>query len=399
MHSIRPLRGLLALGIAFAWACDPTEPTQPTLEATASGSFAALGEPAPSPLVTIAGFGSALELWPYTSAALGGPAQDPVNIAFPEIDVRSIRAALMMLDGNRTSFGFPAAAPFNCTWKEAMGANQAAYATPSGWSGSAIQMECGDYGPIRFHLRLFPAGTWTTANGHFEVQVQGTNAHEVLSWELAEQLVTVDFVRSGLLASAPAPTAVITPAPTYRAINPLVYNGLPAALKGLIGGPPSSAVPVPIANDGRAILLRLAGEVRGERAVARREFILNFNQIIPKPFCVQGPLDYLRVTGPIDFSQQVVVSGSGGFMSRFHARGELELTPINPLTGVTGDPLRARVTEHDRSVVTDNVTLVSTLQIQMILPANSPASGSLRATLNIGPGASDHGTLEVSCAS
>ncbi len=55
--------------------------------------------------------------------------------------------------------------------------------------------------------------------------------------------------------------------------------------------------------------------------------------------------------------------------------------------------------EHDRSVVTDNVTLVSTLQLQVIMPVRDLASGSLRATLNIGPGGSDHGTLEVSCAS
>lgn len=282
-----------------------------------------------------------------------------------------------------------------------MGANQTGYATPSGWTGSAIQLECGDYGPVRFHLRLFSAGDWTIANGHFEVQVQGTNAHEVLSWELAKQLVTPDIVRSRVLGAAPASTGLITPAPTYRTINPTIYNLLPAALRFLVTGNPSTVTaPVPIANDGRATIFRFARDVQGERSVARREFVLNFNQTIPKPFCVRSPYDYLRVTGPIDFSQQVVVSGSGNFISRFHARGQLQLIPVNPLTGaVVGDALTARVMEHDRSVVTDQVTLVAALQLQVILPVKDLASGSMRATLHVGPGGSDHDELVISCAS
>ncbi len=70
--------------------------------------------------------------------------------------LRPVRVALMMLDGNRTAYGFPPVAPFNCRWKEAMGANQTGYAMPSGSTASALQLECGDYGPVRFHLRLFP---------------------------------------------------------------------------------------------------------------------------------------------------------------------------------------------------------------------------------------------------
>ncbi|MSR19703.1 MAG: hypothetical protein EXR91_01805 [Gemmatimonadetes bacterium] len=396
------LRGLLVASLLQTAACDLTEPTAPgaALSVQPDMALASLTDPAPSPLVNVSGGSSSLEFWPYTGTALGGPPSDPMNLVFPDVDIRSVRAALMMLDGNRTAYGFPAVAPFNCTWKEAMGANQTGYATPSGWTGSAIQLECGDYGPVRFHLRLFSAGDWTIANGHFEVQVQGTNAHEVLSWELAKQLVTVDMVRSGVLGAAPAPTGLITPTPTYRTINPSIYNLLPAALKTLTGGPSTATAPVPIANDGRAMILRFAGDVQGERSVAKREFVLNFNQTIPKPFCVRSPYDYLRVTGPIDFSQQVVVSGSGNFISRFHARGQLQLIPVNPLTGaVGGDTLTARVMEHDRSVVTDQVTLVAALQLQVILPVKDLASGSMRATLHVGPGGSDHDELVISCAS
>lgn len=395
-HSI--LWTLAGVCLVSTLGCDITDPPTVAEPSSVQASAAVTEVPAPAGLVTVASGGSSLELWPFTATTLGAPASDPVNLLLPGVDVRTVRAALLMLDGDRSAFG-PLAA-FDCTWKEAMGANQAAYATPSGWTGSAIQLECGDYGPVRFHVRAFPTGDWTIANAHFEVQITGTNEHEVLSWELAEQLVAADLVRAGVLESPPAPSAVITPAPTYREINPLVYNGLPAQLKALIAGPDVAVDPVPIANDGHATILAFEGSVTGERSVARREFVLEFDQTIPKPFCVQGPFDYLSVSGPIYFSQSVVVSGSGNFMSRFHARGGLELTPINPLTGeVTGETLMARVAEQDRSVVTDAVTLASSLQLQLILPVRDPASGSLRATLHVGPGGSDHATLEISCAS
>jgi hypothetical protein len=304
----------------------------------------------------------------------------------------------MMLDGDRSAFG-PLAA-FDCTWKDAMGAQQAAYATGPGWEGSAIQLECGDYGPVRFHIRLFQLGDWAVGGAHFEVQIPGTNEHEVLSWELAEALVAADLVRTGALGAAPAASPVFTPTPTYRAINPLVYNGLPPSLKAVTGGPAgSTATPVPLANDGRAAILPFAGAAKGERGVVRREFVLEFNQTIPKPFCVQSPLDYLQVTGPIHFSQYVVEAGSGNLRSKFQARGRLSLVPVNPLSGETGEPMEAQVLEQHRSVVTDAHTLVSSLRLQMILPTSDPRGGRLMMTLNVGPGASDHDSLSVSCGS
>lgn len=126
--------------------------------------------------------------------------------------------------------------------------------------------------------------------------------------------------------------------------------------------------------------------------------MLDFDQTIPKPFCIQSPLDWLIVKGPIDFDQQVVVSGSGNFVSRFHAKGRLELIPVNVLTRETDESLEARVMEQDHNVVTDRVTLVSTLQMQVIF-GNGPDSGRLMATLNVGPGASDHAGLEITCGS
>ena len=391
---------LLLIGAsACADESDPVGPVVPVADVAAAKAPA----PVPSPVVAVTFGDRSLELWPYTGTDLTGTASDPINVLFPGAGTRDIRAALLTLDGDRTAFGMPAAPPFDCTWKEAVGSNQTSWAAPVDWTGSAIQLECGDFDPVRFHLRLFPAGGWTIANAHFEVLIPGTNDHEVLSWELAEGVVTVDLLRSGLLDPvAPiSATQPINPSPSYRTIRTIVYNGLPPELRALVSGSPAPATePVPILTDGTATVLNLAGEVSSDETVTVRESVLEFGQIIPKPFCASGPFDYIRVEGPIRFRQQVVVTPSGNFLSHFHARGRLELTPVNPLTGEpVGAPYVAKVAERYRNMVTDHVTMVSNFRLQILLQPSAGFGGRLQADLRIGPGTSDSSGLSVTCGS
>jgi hypothetical protein len=46
-----------------------------------------------------------------------------------------------------------------------MGAVQTSYAASSGWTGSAVQLQCGSYASLRFHLRLFEMGGQTLGAG------------------------------------------------------------------------------------------------------------------------------------------------------------------------------------------------------------------------------------------
>ena len=349
------LRALIALVTLASCADQPTAP-----EAVMAPQSHVGAATTPEPVVSIAHGTWQLELWPFTSAAIAGAASDPINVVFPNRDPRAVRASLLFLNGDRTAYGMPSAPPFNCVWKDAVGGAQVTYTNASGWSGSDVQLECGEYAPMRFHLRLFTAGTSTIANGHFEVIVPGTNQHEVLSWELAERLVTVDFIRSGLLATM-AVTQPINPTPTFRGINPLIYNGLPLPLRALIGGPLENVTaPVGIRTDGRASIFALATTPEQQPLLVRREFTIQFNQIIPKPFCASGPFDYLLVQGPVDVRQMIHAASSGHYMSRYHATGSLELTPVNPLTRQPiGETFRAQVNDIYRNIITDNVTLTS----------------------------------------
>jgi len=341
--------------------------------------------------------------WPFLGTSLSGAPQDPINLLFAgQSDPRAIRAALLMLDGNRTAFGFPNAFPFNCTWQDAIGDVEIAYATGAGWLGAAVQLACGGYGPLRFHLRLADAGAWTLANGHFELLIPGTTEHQVLSWELAEQLVMVDLLRTGLLdPSLPLfPTDQINPAP-FRDIPAVIYNGLPLELRGAIGGPLGDVTDaVPIGTDGHAMVLNVAGQGDGKSDVARQDFVIAFNQVIPKPFCASGSFDYLYVQGPVRLRQQVVLTPAGQYVSQFHADGHLDITPVNPLTDPPtpiGNTYRALVVERHTGIITDDVTLTSSFQLRILIPPSAPFRGRLQVNLQVGPGGSIRSELSLSC--
>lgn len=153
-----------------------------------------------------------------------------MNLVFAgDVDILSLRAALTGLDGDRNAFGFPNAFPFNCTWTDASGGVQTVWTDGDGWVGNPVQLQCGSYDPIRFHVRLFPAGDWVVGAAHMDLLIPNTPQHQVISWELARQIVTVDFLRSGLLDSTVPVTVTqqISPAPAYREIPAVIYDGLP----------------------------------------------------------------------------------------------------------------------------------------------------------------------------
>ena len=351
-----------------------------------------------SPLATITVNGGTTEILPYLTDDLETP-QDPVNLVFTGVaDPREIRNALLGLDGSRGA-PFPPVFPFTCTWSDAIGGLMAGYGEREGWGGTAIQLQCGTYGPIRFHLRLVKLGGLTIGNAHFELLIPGTTDHQVLSWELAEQLVTYDLARTGLLGAAPSATAAITAAPAHRAIPAVIYNLLPADLRLLIGGPAGNVtVDVGIANDGHATGFLLAGRAPAIAAETSRREVIQFNQLIPKPFCPAGPFDYLLVQGPVTLEQEVRTGIGGEVRQTFRAQGSLEALPIDAATGIPqGQAFRAEVSERQDSRAGDDGGEVSGNQHQRLLPASLDGAGSLSVTLKVAPGRDPAFDRTVSC--
>jgi len=407
--------GLITLGVLLVGlivgGCEnssqPLQPIQPQesldkeLESLEQSACPPANAPAPSPLVSV-GIGAAtLELWPYTGVNFSGAPQDPINVIFfGKADPRDIRTALLSLDGDRTAVGMPDAPPFNQTWQDAIGDVQSGYGGPDGWTGSVIQLSCGDYSEPRFHIRLFQVGDWTVANVHFEILIPGTTDHQVLSWELAEQFVVADFMRSGLLDGAVplVPTSQINDSP-FRTIPTFIYNELPVELRALIDGPLGDVTEdVGIPTDGHAMILNVARTVARIPGVFQQNFVLEFGQVIPKPFCSAGPMDYLYVEGPVHMQQTVRLTEGGTFTMSFKAEGDLTVTPVNPITGEpVGEPMEAFAFQRHSSQMNNAQFSAAGVLFQRIGDYGEPSSGALFTRLRINSNGCDGYQAKTRC--
>jgi hypothetical protein len=399
MYSLpRMSRATVTAAIMFlALGCD-TDSFDPQSDGSTTTSFSVA--PAPALQVQLPVTGGSLSIWPYTGTDFSGTPQDPINLVFAgKSDPRSIRTALMALDGNRTALGMPASYPFNCTWSDAIGDLQTGYNSAAQWVGSAVQLACGTYGTVRFHIRLFEGGSTTLGNAHFEVLIPGTADHQVLSWELAERLVQIDFVRSGLLdpANPLANTGSINDSP-FRQIPEPIYNGLTPELKALIGGPAGSvASPVSIGTDGRATVFNLAANPSDGPRGSEQSLVLEYGQVIPRPFCASGP-EFLRVEGPVTLRKIVQVSGTGDLSTSFDASGRLRLTPVNPVTRTPiASPYEAEVSEHQVSTFDQRGGRVNGVQVQTELPRNVSGHGRRIVRLKVGLWGTDKYDQDIDC--
>jgi len=344
----------------------------------------------PAPLVTIRAGGEEAEFWPYTGANFSGNPQDPVNLVFfGHADPREIRAALFALDGDRSAFGMPDTPPFNSRWGEAVGGDvQAGYGSEEGWTGGAIQLACGDYA-MRFHVRLFRMGAWTIGNAHLDLNIPGTADHQVISWERAEELVTLDMGRCGLLDPVhPMAVTEVINQPGFRTIPAVIYNLMPVELRAYIGGPLGDVVEdVPIGSDGRATAFLLSGRVARVADMQVETLPIVFDQVVPRPFCSSGPGDYVYVSGTVVLTQTSEITPAGDYHMVFDAEGELQAVPVDPLTGTPiGAPLTAQVREHHAAALSDRSAEATSWIFQKLL-ADSGESSSLFRRLRVG----DHG--------
>jgi hypothetical protein len=397
------LRLFVATGLAAgAFACVEREPLAPVEE---NGEWTAAFSNAPAPpggQVTVSFEARTLQLWPFTGTDLAGSAADPVNVLFSgQVDVLSLRAAFLGLNGDRSAFGLPPVPPFNCVWKDTFGDVQTTFSSTQGWVGNPVQLACGAFGPVRFHLRLFPAGSWVIGGAHFDLLIPNTPEHQVVSWELAQQLVTIDMLRSGLLDSAQPlqMSAPITPVPGFRDIPDFLYNALPVELRDLIGGPPVPVTaPVPIANDGQATIFNLARRASIVNGSFSEAFTVPFDLVIPRPFCSKGPLDWVLVQGEVRVENSAMVSGDRQFRANSSLSGVLTVTPIDLATGMPSGPaFEALVENLHHTGISPAGIHINAIVKRIALPPATETQGSYITHLVIGPNEGGHFKLNERC--
>ena len=359
----------------------------------------------PAGLVTIEHAGQSLEFWPYTSVGLSSVPSDPINLVFVgKASPVAIRAALLALDGDRTALGLPPVPPFNARWTDAQGDAQGTYANQGGWTGSVIQLALGDYEPVRMHVRLFSTnapfgeGTWTLGGAHFEVLIPGTTEHQVLSWEIAQQIVVGDLMRSGLVSGVTL-TPIINAAPSFRSVPAVIYNGLPDELIALIGGPAKPVgADVPLATDGRAALVELAGEAPLSPGDTSFDITLTWGQLVPRPFCSSGPLDWVYVEGPVHIRHSASLAQDGTYSFTSGYQGRLRVTPMDVTVSPpvpSGEPFDAVVTGAQSGQIqgTEFVLAAHDRRVGM----ESGGIGMQTSRLRVGSSGENNYVLRVRC--
>lgn len=384
----------VVLAMVAAGCTSDQMPTAPD-KATPRSGVQLSGFAAPSGTVTLTQGDVDATVWPYTSNGFGTSPQDPINLVFlGTADPREIRSTLLGLSGS----GRPGPlAAFNCTWSDAVGDQQTSYSAHEGWVGSAIQLQCGNFQGPRFHVRLFRQGNVTLANAHYEILIPGTNIHEVLSWELAEALVAADIARSGFLGAAPSLTGTITSAPYFRAVQAAVTGMLPAAQIAALGLLVNANGTASIPNDGRATVLNLASAAPVASGLVTSHFVIQFGQVIPKPFCVAGTTGYLYASGPITVHMQSGIVGQN-FQASIAAGGTLTLIEINPLTGQTiGAPYQGVIDERTSVMLTRGSSSVDYFSSRHETPDAGTTRGSRIETLRARQSGSDVYQLDISC--
>ena len=393
MSHLSRVSAVVLIVASFACAADHdtsvSEVTAPASQVQLSG-FAA-----PSGIVTVASGDAQADVWPYTSTGFSTSPQDPVNLVFSgAADPRQIRATLMSLPGS----GRPGPlAAFSCTWSDAVGDPQTSFSSSEGWVPSALQLQCGTFQGPRFHIRIFRQGNVTIANAHYERLIPGTNTHEVLSWELAQALVTADIARSGFLRAPPSLTSVITTAPYYRAVQPAVAASLaPQQIAGLgllVNGDGSASIP----NDGRASLLDIASSAPVNEGTVDSDFVIQFGQVIPKPFCVAGTTGYLFASGPISVHMRSGIV-DGNFESTTESSGTLTLVEFNPITRQPASaPYQGIVNEKTSVKLTSGSSWVDYFSAREETPDAGTTRGTRVESLKARQHGQDSYNLDISC--
>jgi hypothetical protein len=378
-----PLRALSPHG--FVSPDDRDRASRPPAAHTQPASLDVAGAPAPAGVVEVEIGGRSVALWPFTTGSFPAQPQDPVNLIFiGRADPREIRAALLSLDGDRPGCHAAAALSDPATrWTDAIGEVQAAWSGDGGWAGSAIQLECGDYDGLRFHLRLFAAAGCTLASAHLDFAIPGTPFHEVISWELARRLVVYDLQRSGLLDET-APVTVSEPLvpPFFRQIRPEILREL-GDLRTWLTETGSITPRGCLRTAERATVLHLAHPAPPPPERARHSVVVRMDTVVPLPFGAMSD-GWIRLQGPLHLQQEVEVEPGGRLSARTTIAGDVRATPVDPDTRrPLGPVLRGHVSETHTAVITDVFTAVTMLQDRRLLDGDHGRQE--RVSMEVGP--------------
>lgn len=199
------------------------------------------------------------------------------------------------------------------------------------------------------------------------------------------------------LAQPPSLTNQINAAPYYRAVQAAVAASLApqqiAALGLLVNGDGTASIP----NDGRASVLSLASSPAITEGMVDSDFIIQFAQVIPKPFCAAGTTGYLFATGPVTVHMRSGIV-DGNFESTTTSDGTLTLLEFNPNTGQpVSAPYQGLVSESTSVTLTNGSGWVDFFSTRVETPDAGTTRGSRTEMLRAREHGLDEYKLDIIC--
>ena len=182
-------------------------------------------------------------------------------------------------------------------------------------------------------------------------------------------------MRSGLLdpANPMMQTDIISATPSHHEIPEQIYNGVPDEIKILCGLPPGPATePVPIPTDGKATILFVTGSAPIEPGTKTETYVMTYDQMVPKPFCNSGPLDFVYLDGAVAIEKTVRVDISGRYQYASSISGKLTVVPMDVLQSPptpSGEPYSAIISDEQRGILDGGFSRV-TFNSRRIAPGN-----------------------------
>jgi hypothetical protein len=113
--------------------------------------------------------------------------------------------------------------------------------------------------------------------------------------------------------------------------------------------------------------------------------VLNYNQVIPKPFCAAN-VPYVYVSGPVTLSQTDGLGQGGEYWMEFTAEGTLSVTPIDLATGQPdfSRTYSASIQQKHRARFWNDHFSIAADKLQMEIPPSGPDRGRFTSSLRLG---------------
>ncbi|HEX6575646.1 MAG TPA: hypothetical protein VF042_11820, partial [Gemmatimonadaceae bacterium] len=127
------------------------------------------------------------------------------------------------------------------------------------------------------------------------------------------------------------------------------------------------------------------------------DFVIQFGQVIPKPFCTAGTIGYLFASGPITVHMRSGIV-DGNFESTTTSTGTLNLVEFNPVTRQpVSAPYHGLVGEETSVKLTHGAAWVEFFSTREETPDNGTNRGTRVESFRAREHGLDAYTLDITC--